>query len=1022
MISGVSVFGLITVCNNMKKRKSHGVQPSKFDDYEDSFKPILLHLSQSESASFLVGPKEYRVPHDLENLHQTYKCEEVNKSSSILRRTGAEILEGYVELLKKNGSKEDQKRFAIRIGCELYARLEHIKNLRKKLESAKRTMAVYCKKKEDNDLLVSKLPLVTQRLYEKYLRTPDKSAFPKAKLEMIPDVRTREDIEKKYKSAKEKNEQAKHSLELFCEGKYFKSLNQLVNFLENELGIYAPKTSVTERSAGRRGSLVGRSTKLPPDIEKNLLDAVLYYDKRGFLMDKNAVCDLARELCRRNRKTENFEFGYAWYDAWYDRMNKKHPELELKKVVKKMKKGDKAKWFCPDTMEWWFNSTTTRLCELGVAEKNQSYDPHKEVSEENCELRFLHPARVFFSDETSVKTDGYSAAKSKCITSKANRDVENNSSMLAPQDKEVHFTLVAGHNALGQSTVPVYVFARGRPKDELFSRMKAACVTYKDLGASNNIPWSEPIIDFNTKGSITQENIGNLMIKSIETMYPDVSEDDPAKRVIWFTDNHGSRFESTFVDRLAAMGVHLFGWMPNTTSKCQSMDVKIFGKLKTVIEGMSKRKKGFIDEVGKIEIVKEALKKCAKPNDFLEGLRRTGMLPFSRKVILEHPDVKLGHALSTEERYQIAVDSVSAMRRLKPEDVKAYLQSSSNTLRERGLPFDEAKVWLSTVPDLEQTKSKARDLKRRIDALKEGLLCLDGECRKSLVTAVHKNHCDQNRLIETLVDWDLLKRLEASSSTVVTLYKARFGNCIEFELYEELHSWYLALAEQLGGISDPLDETTDLETIKYAAAIILHFVRLFERVDRAEFGSPLLKKLSKANPLVLKEVKGYSNSPLRKFAEVSQQLKRKKKRSVYRPMHATNVLMANDQCKGGSTELTDESRRKRIRTLAETRNALARDKQDKRMQRSQDAYNKFKANELRVIECMQKKVNVPLTTLREWVKYRRRLVEKVPAELAAIDSFDGNDGNGRPLFTKAAYKIKALQYFSSATSRISDAL
>ena len=104
--------------------------------------------------------------------------------------------------------------------------------------------------------------------------------------------------------------------------------------------------------------------------------------------------------------------------------------------------------------------------------------------------------------------------------------------------------------------------------------------------------------------------------------------------------------------------------------------------------------------------------------------------------------------------------------------------------------------------------------------------------------------------------------------------------------------------------------------------IILHFVGLFERVDRSEFGSSLLKNLSKANLRMLTEVKGLANSPLRKFGEVSQQLKRKKKRSVYRPMHATDVLMANDQCKGGSTELTNESRRKRIRTLAETRVAF----------------------------------------------------------------------------------------------------
>ena len=64
-------------------------------------------------------------------------------------------------------------------------------------------------------------------------------------------------------------------------------------------------------------------------------------------------------------------------------------------------------------MEWWFNSTANRLCELGVAERVSSYDPSRDISDENCELTFKFPARQFLSDETSTKTDGYSAVKSK---------------------------------------------------------------------------------------------------------------------------------------------------------------------------------------------------------------------------------------------------------------------------------------------------------------------------------------------------------------------------------------------------------------------------------------------------------------------------------------------------------------------------------------------------------------------------------------------------------------------------------
>lgn len=41
--------------------------------------------------------------------------------------------------------------------------------------------------------------------------------------------------------------------------------------------------------------------------------------------------------------------------------------------------------------------------------------------------------------------------------------------MFATQDKREHIKLVAGHNALEHSIVPVYDFTRGKPVDDLFS-------------------------------------------------------------------------------------------------------------------------------------------------------------------------------------------------------------------------------------------------------------------------------------------------------------------------------------------------------------------------------------------------------------------------------------------------------------------------------------------------------------------------------------------------------------------------
>ena len=112
------------------------------------------------------------------------------------------------------------------------------------------------------------------------------------------------------------------------------------------------------------------------------------------------------------------------------------------------------------------------------------------------------------------------------------------------------------------------------------------------------------------------------------------------------------------------MGVHFLGWIPNATSKCQSMDVKIFGKLKPLLEPLAKKKKGFIDG-GKDPNYQEALKEWAKQSDIREG-RRIGVLPYGRKFILEHPDSGM-RMKPYEGRDQLAVDRVNDITSCRQE-------------------------------------------------------------------------------------------------------------------------------------------------------------------------------------------------------------------------------------------------------------------------------------------------------------------------------------------------------------------
>jgi hypothetical protein len=334
-------------------------------------------------------------------------------------------------------------------------------------------------------------------------------------------------------------------------------------------------------------SKLGRKQAIFPEVEKAILECVLYNDKMGWPMGRDEIIELTWDMVHKDPKIKA-KLGKdgptkTWYAGWFERMKIVNEDIVI--VSERATDLQCARWFNSRNLNWWFDT----MKRIGLKYKFARLP----TAEEEGEMTWLNPERVIVTDETCVSGGQTRKARGpsrKVVTINNRVEGGSNKRRTANSDRQTddHVSLKVGHNLVGEPTFPVWILpAKVSIKAETRRLVEMAVPKYPNLAKINGQEYKKAIIAIAPSGGITVENIEAVATEMITSMFPDVANED-GKRVLWATDWHGSRFSLPFLHKMRNMGVVLVGWLPNTTSKMQSPDVELFGPFKSIRDKMER--------------------------------------------------------------------------------------------------------------------------------------------------------------------------------------------------------------------------------------------------------------------------------------------------------------------------------------------------------------------------------------------------------------------------------------------------
>lgn len=120
-----------------------------------------------------------------------------------------------------------------------------------------------------------------------------------------------------------------------------------------------------------------------------------------------------------------------------------------------------------------------------------------------------------------------------------------------------HITAVMGHNLLSQRLLPITVVSQISDFSEKQKKeLDAVIYTSHELGPVGDVAYSDKVYTHSKKGSITMENIADVMLRAFKSMFPNLKNED-GRRVLWLTDFHNSRFSLELLELLEKNGITL---------------------------------------------------------------------------------------------------------------------------------------------------------------------------------------------------------------------------------------------------------------------------------------------------------------------------------------------------------------------------------------------------------------------------------------------------------------------------------
>lgn len=510
----------------------------------------------------------------------------------------------------------------------------------------------------------------------------------------------------------------------------------------------------------------GRPRIFPTEIEDNIINAMLHLDSIGFSVSREMVLNLVEDYVGEDfkKKFKNGVVTVNWFNRFIARAKKKNPEIVT--AIGQRCQSLRDDWYNSANINWWFDTVKKRLLELCVAELVDGGDEGKEGEE----LSWKFPNRVIITDETKVPGYGDTRRNEpKLITTKQRLNENNKRPMSRPREQDEHITLLAGHSLTGDTTPPAWILPlKNEPNENVLIEMLKVVPTSNTLGKANGHAYHRPIIGNSIDGSVVKDNIKKIMEELIEIMFPDASDDDPSKRVIWFTDWHGSRCSSDFIKWLRSKGVYLFGWLPNCTSLMQSPDTNLFGPLKQVYMAVKRKELEHVSSTRyqRIYTMGKALAQVGTKQRYLEGLKMTGMLPFSRQTLLNKVQATIGdkkHAQKRKEKGKLLISRihscVSPCRSSNTQDegtsittssAESIWSSISQRQAERGMELGPIATWKCAALTPVEIEEKKEQMLWRMEGFKGKLdhieIGIDREHTKNIAALEYRKQQLENQL------------------------------------------------------------------------------------------------------------------------------------------------------------------------------------------------------------------------------------------------------------------------------------
>lgn len=360
----------------------------------------------------------------------------------------------------------------------------------------------------------------------------------------------------------------------------------------------------------------GRSTDLPPEVEKELVEHILQLESCMFGLTSKDLRRLAFEIAEKNEIPHHFnsDIGMAG-KKWYYQFMKRNPNLSLRSP--EPTSIARATGFCKERVKSFFNVLTE------IVDKNN-----------------LSADSIYNVDETGISTV---QKPMKVVALKGKHQVGS----ITSGERGVNTTAVCCMNAAGSFVPPMLIFKRQRFKNEL----KDGAPPLTIFGCSEN-------------GWITTDLFSSWVKNFINYLHlKPIAKEPGQKKILLILDGHSTHTKNLEALTLARdHGIIMLSLPAHTTHRLQPLDRSFFkslnSKYNTACDKWMRTHPGRCITQFQVSLLfGEAYPKAACMDIAMNGFRDTGIWPVDDSIFRDED-----FAPSEVLRGNIAEENVTAFQ------------------------------------------------------------------------------------------------------------------------------------------------------------------------------------------------------------------------------------------------------------------------------------------------------------------------------------------------------------------------